>query len=59
MNFLYQKYNIVIEAMIQVVSIIPTSSCNVKNMINRKTIADGFVFSIYKVYLIINNLAII
>lgn len=50
MNSLYQKYNIVIEAIIQVVFTMPTVSWNIKNMIRRKTIIDGFVFNTYKYY---------
>ena len=46
MNSLYQKYNIVIEAIRQVVLTIPTNSWNTKKNKRQKTIAEGFVLSI-------------
>lgn len=45
MNSLYQKYNIVIEAIKQVVFVMPINSCNTKNTITRNINAEGLVFN--------------
>jgi hypothetical protein len=45
MNSLYQKYNIVTEAIKHVVCIMPTNSCNTKKHNKQNTIADGLVFN--------------
>lgn len=45
MNSLYQKYNIVIEAIKHVVCTIPINSCNTRKQIRQDTKADGLVFN--------------
>ena len=45
MNSLYQKYNIVIEAIKHVVFTIPVNSCRTKKTITQNINDDGLVFN--------------